>query len=364
MEILALAILTFLALRTLVSMINAFSNLHLPDKKPATFDKVSLLIPVRNEEATIGNLLTSIQKIDYPDFEVWICNDHSTDQTAKILEKFAKEDGRILWFDGENLPEDWLGKNFACHQLADKASGKYLIFLDADVTLDANSISRAVSFFQKRKLSLLSVFPHQQMETFEAKITIPVMNWILQSLLPMKLVQTSKYPSLSAANGQFMMFENENYMKNLWHEKVKDKNVEDILLARMIKDSGLKIAVLLGDRDIFCRMYEKWDEAVTGFSRNIHQYFGGSKLMMFFYWLLVISGPFVVWSVLGWQKLLLFIALVAVNRIFVSIASRQNIATTVLLHPLQMISFTAIIIFNIYHRKETEWKGRKIKFQD
>jgi len=364
MEILAAAILAFLTLRTLVSCINLFSSLHLPDKKPATCPKISLLIPVRNEEATIGKLLSSIQKLDYPDFEVWICNDQSSDKTAKILEKFAREDGRIRWFDGENLPEDWLGKNFACHQLAQKASGNYMIFLDADVTLSIDSVSRAVFFFQEKKLSLLSVFPQQQMETFAAQISIPVMNWILQSLLPMKLVQTSKFPSLSAANGQFMMFDAENYIENHWHEKVKSQNVEDILLARMIKESCLKMAVLLGDHDIFCRMYEKWDDAVIGFSRNIHQYFGGTKMVMFLFWFLIISGPFVVWSILGWQKLLLFIALVFANRIFISIASRQNIASAVLLHPLQMISFTAMIIYNIYHRKETEWKGRKIKFQD
>ena len=364
MEFFAAFILFFLALRMIVSLVNVLSIQHLPDKTPATFPKVSLLIPVRNEEATIGNLLSSIQKLDYPDFEVWICNDHSSDTTTKILTQFALEDTRFHWFDGENLPDNWIGKNFACHQLAKKASGKYLIFLDADVTLSIDSVSRAVSFFQEKKLSLLSVFPQQKLETFAAHITIPVMNWILQSLLPMKLVQTSKFPSLSAANGQFMMFDAENYRENSWHEKVRTRNVEDILLARMIKASGLKMAVLLGNRDIFCSMYEHWSEAILGFSRNIHQYFGGTKIVMFLFWFLIISEPFAVWNAFGVLGIIVFALMVIANRIFVSLACRQNIFKTILLHPLQMISFTAIVFYNLYRRKETEWKGRKIRFQD
>lgn len=361
MEILAAAILTFLALRTSVSMINLFSNLHLPDKKPVSFDKVSLLIPVRNEAANIGKLLLSILKIDYSDYEVWICNDHSTDNTAEILEKYASKDARIRWFNGDDLPEDWLGKNFACDQLAQKASGKYLIFLDADVTLSQDAISKAVAFFQEKKLNLLSVFPHQEMKTFAAQTTVPMMNWILQSLLPMKLVQTSRFPSLAAANGQFMMFESENYRQNHWHEKVKNRNVEDILLARLIKTSGLKMAVLLGNSDIHCQMYERWDEAILGFSRNIHQYFGGRKLLMLIYWMIVISGPFVVGVASG---LLAFLVLTIANRIFISAAARQNVLAAVLLHPVLMISFTATVIYNLYRRKQTEWKGRKIAYVD
>lgn len=364
MEFFAAFILIFFALRTIVSLVNALSNQHLPDKKPATFPKISLLIPVRNEEATIGNLLFSIKKLDYPDFEVWICNDHSSDNTIKILNQFAIEDTRFHCFDGENLPDNWIGKNFACHQLAQKSSGKYLIFLDADVTLSIDSVSRAVSFFQEKKLSLLSVFPQQQMETFAANITIPVMNWILQGLLPMKLVQTSKFSSLSAANGQFMMFDAENYRENRWHEKVRTRNVEDILLARMIKAEGLKMAVLLGNRDIYCRMYETWSDAVLGFSRNIHQYFGGTKMVMFLYWFLIISGPFAVWNTFGVFGIIAFVLMVIATRFFGSLASRQNIFKAVLLHPLQMISFTAIVFYNLYRRKETEWKGRKIRFQD
>lgn len=364
MEILAIGILCFLALRTLISLVNLLSGLHLPDKKPAAYPKVSILIPARNEEAAIGKLLSSLQKQDYPHFEVLVCNDHSSDNTEEILNWFAGEDERIHWFLGEKLLDDWLGKNFACHQLAIRANGKYLIFLDADVELSANAVSKAVAFFQEKQLSLLSVFPQQKMETFAERLTVPVMNWILQSLLPMILVQKTRFSSLSAANGQFMMFDAENYRTNQWHSKVKNQNVEDIRLARMIKDSGLKMAVLLGNKDVFCRMYTRFDEAVAGFSRNMHEYFGGQRLLMLAFWFLVCLGPFVVFAALGADFLVLFVALVFANRLLVAAACRQSVLWSVLIHPLQIISFTAIVFYNLFRRirKETVWKGRRIKF--
>jgi chlorobactene glucosyltransferase len=364
MEILAIFIVGFLALRTLISLVNLLSGLHLPDKKPATFPRVSILIPARDEEATIGKLLANLRFQNYPDFEVIVCNDHSSDNTGEILNWFAGEDERIHWFLGEKLHGDWLGKNFACHQLAMKAKGKYMIFLDADVELSADAISKAVAFFQEKQLSLLSVFPQQKMETLAERLTVPVMNWILQSLLLLILVQKTRFPSLSAANGQFMMFDADNYRSNQWHSKVKNQNVEDIRLARMIKDSGLKMAVLLGNDDIYCRMYHTVGEAILGFSRNMHEYFGGLRLVMLAYWVLVFPGPFIVFAALGVNFLGLFVVLVVANRLMVSVASRQSVFWTVILHPIQMLGFTAIVFYNLFRRirKETVWKGRRIKF--
>jgi len=363
MEIVAIILLIFLCLRVFISLVNLLSGLYLPDNKSTEFYKVSLLIPARNEEAALGRLLTGLQQLNYPDFEVIVCDDHSSDNTEEILNWFAGEDDRVHWFLGERLPVDWMGKNFACYQLAQKATGKYLVFLDADVELSPDSLTKAVSFFQDKRLSLLSVFPQQKMETIQEQMIVPMMNWILLSLLPMILVSKTTFPSLSAANGQFMMFERFSYLKYKWHSKVRNQNVEDIRLARMVKSEGLKIAVLLGNNDIYCRMYRQLDEAVLGFSRNIHEYFGGLRVVMIVFWLIIILGPFIVWAVLGPEYFGLLIALVIVNRMFVAIASRQNILSSVVYHPLLMINFTAIVFYNIYRRikKETTWKGRKIR---
>lgn len=364
MEILALFIVAFLFLRTLVSMVNAFSYLHLPNQKPDSFPKVSVLIPARNEEATIGKLLESLEKQDYPDFEVIVCNDHSSDNTEEILNWFSGENQQFHWFLGEKLRDNWLGKNFACHQLAQKATGSIFIFVDADVALEKDTLTKTVAYFLKKKLTLLSVFPQQKMKTFSEHVTVPLMNWILQSLLPMVLVQKVHFASLSAANGQFMVFEAANYRTNQWHSRVRNQNVEDIRIARMIKSEGYKMAVLLGKNDIYCRMYQRFGEAVHGFSRNIHEYFGGSRLAMMGYLLVVLSGPFIVFLAPGYRYFLGFIALVLINRVAVSVANKQNMVWNILLHPLQMTSFAIIALYNIFRKtkRKTTWKGRSLDF--
>jgi chlorobactene glucosyltransferase len=362
MDYLAGFILVFMAIRTLISLSNLLSGLHLSNENLISTPKVSVLIPARNEEKNIGKLLLALQKQDYPKLEVIVCNDHSTDQTEEILNRFAVEDPCFKWFLGAELPADWLGKNFACHQLAQKASGEIYLFLDADVELSPDAIRKAVAFFQQKKLALLSVFPQQKMQSLAEGTTVPVMNWILQSLLPMILVQKIRLASLSAANGQFMLFDAKEYQKFRWHECVKRENVEDIRIARLVKTSGLKMAVLLGNRDVYCRMYSRFDEAVAGFSRNIHEYFGGSRAVMFLFWFIVCFGPFIVFFVIEEWFFSLFVPLVAVNRMAVAWAGRQNVFASAVLHPLQMLGYTAIVFTNLFRRmkKETEWKGRKI----
>ncbi len=362
MEILAVFIITFLSLRTFISLVNLLSRLHLPEQKSHHAPKVSVLIPARNEETAIGRLLESLEKQDYLDLEIIVCNDHSSDNTEEILNWYSGGNKRLHWFLGEKLPSGWLGKNFACHQLAQKAAGQYFLFLDADVELNPDAISKAVAYFQGNGLSLLSVFPEQKMESFAEQISVPLMNWILQSLLPMILIRKSRFASLSAANGQFMLFDAENYRSNQWHLQVRNHNVEDIRLARMIKAEGYKIAVLLGDNDIFCRMYHRFDEAVQGFSRNIHEYFGGRRAVMLVFWFMASLGPFITFFASGWMFFGLFVLLVLLNRVFVATANRQNVFLSVLLHPLQMLSFTVVVFYHIFRRikKETTWKGRKI----
>lgn len=365
MVILAGFILAFLVLRTLVSLVNLLSGLHLPEKKPRDFPKVSILIPARNEEIVIGQLLSGLQQLDYPDFEVIVCNDHSSDNTEEIIDFYASEDFRIQVFLSEKLPDDWLGKNFACYQLAKKATGNYLVFIDADVVLSKNAITKAVSFAQKKKLSFLSIFPQQIMLTFAERITVPVINWFLLSHIALIFMQKKWFFSaLAAADGQFMMFEATSYRKHQWHSKVRNENVEDIHIARMVTTSGLKMAVLLANKDVFCRMYHHFDEAILGFSRNVHEYFVGFRTLMLFFWLMICLGPWVVLATFGPDFFYLYAIMVVCNRLFVSIASRQNAFLSVMLHPLQMISLSLIIIKNMYRmlKKETIWKGRKIKF--
>ena len=346
----------------MISLVNFITRNKLKAGKPEGSPLLSVLIPARNEESPLPLLLHDLKNLTYGNVEIVVCDDHSTDQTPAILKSLSGQIPNLAWFTGADLPDGWLGKNYACHQLAQKAKGEYLIFLDADVRVSPNMASNAIYYIQQNKRHLVSVFPIQSMHSFGEMVTVPIMNWVLLSLLPLPLVRKSPNPSLSAANGQFMLFEGKNYRENQWHLRVKNESTEDIVISRLIKKEGGKVATLTGNSDVFCRMYQSAEQAITGFSRNVNEYFGGSRLVMVLFLLTVLAGWYPVWAVWGGAGITLYVMLVIINRLMIALASEQS-SLVVILHPLQMLSFTAIVTRNLLNklRKKTEWKGRTVR---
>ena len=253
-EILAYIAMVFLGLRFLVVISNSIFHHTSRNRRWNDTPKVSVLIPVRNEETNIGQLLDGLMKQDYENIEVIVCNDGSADRTAEILEEYCSRYDTISWFTGKELPEGWTGKNFACHQLAEKATGDLFLFLDADMEISGDIIATSAGYIKKRELTLLSIFPRQIMLTGGERFVVPVMNWILLSLLPLPLVVHCKWPSFSAANGQFMFFDAGDYRKLKCHEMVKSSAVEDIRIVKILKKKKYRVSTLLGDKRVACRM--------------------------------------------------------------------------------------------------------------
>ncbi|MDA3880102.1 MAG: glycosyltransferase family 2 protein [Prolixibacteraceae bacterium] len=357
-------LLAILLVHFVVVLFNYLSKPYLPEAaKLEKFPLISILIPARNEEDNLPNLLSDIRKTDYPNYEVIVCNDHSTDKTLEILGQHQQNFPQLSFFTNQPLPDEWVGKNFACHQLAQKAKGDWLLFLDADVRIKPVLLNKAISYAQNNKLGLLSVFPEQIIHSTGEWKTIPIMNWILLSFLPLKSVQLNKAPSLAAANGQMMFFDAEKYRAHYWHEQVKNKNVEDILIARLIKKEGYPVSVLLGNNDVLCRMYNDYQNAINGFSLNIHQFFVGSRLWMVLFMLVTwMRLPF---YILSQQYLLLVLSLILIVSIkyMYSSLSRLDFKKNMQHHPDQLWAFTLMVLNNLKNKKERkiEWKGRIYK---
>lgn len=361
MIILGYILFSMLALRFAVVLANRLSAPWLNNAKPKDNPLVSVLIPARNEEHNLPKLIGDLEFSDYENIEIIVCNDQSTDGTEAVLNAYSGSTKTLRYFNNTTLPVGWIGKNYACHRLAGEAVGDYLLFLDADVRLSGDALSKALAFAQKRKLALLSVFPQQIIESAGEWETVPLMNWILLSFLPLPLVQWRWFSSLSAANGQFMLFEGASYRQNQWHQIVKDNNVEDIRIARLMKKKRLPIAVKLGNGDVLCRMYTNGHEAINGFARNINQYFGGSRVWMVFYLMMVwLRLPFFVLADQFIFFSFAFIMIIAMKAL-VSSASRQPIGRNLYEHGAQMISLTRIVIQNLsnFRSRQFEWKGRK-----
>src|SRR6476661_1421497 len=219
--ILIFVIFFFLILRFTVTLFNYISNPKLPRAGRKYADKVSILIPARNEEQSLELLLQSILDQHYSNYEVIVLDDNSSDKTYQIAEAFANSDARFKVLRGQELPSDWLGKNFACHQLAAAASGAYLLFLDADECVQDGLIDNAIHRMKLNRLNLLSLFTNQVMKTPGERLVVPLMHFLLLNLLPLRLVRLSKNAAFSAASGQFMLFDRQTYEEYQWHEQVK-----------------------------------------------------------------------------------------------------------------------------------------------
>jgi glycosyltransferase involved in cell wall biosynthesis len=357
---LAVFIIVFAVIRLIVVVSNYGQCL----KKSVSNDTplVSVLIPARNEEQNIGRILDDLMVQDYTHFEVWVYDDLSSDDTYAIAASYARKDSRIQVIKGKELPDGWIGKNHGCHNLALHAKGEYLLYLDADVQISKGMINSVMNETISRRLDLLSIFPAQVMLSLSEWLTVPLMNWILVSLLPLKLIRESRFSSLSAANGQFMLFKADVYHKEQFHKALKNKNVEDIAISRLMKEKGYKIQTLLGNSEIRCRMYRSWPEAVQGFSRNMFYFFGGSKMATFGFALITILGFIPILLSLPLKYVFFYFSVIIMIRVFVSLWSRQNIPYNLFLAPFQQLTFLFIIVraAMLQFKKATRWKGRLI----
>lgn len=355
-------ILFFTSIQLLVAAANLIFNQSLANKQLLGNPLVSVLIPARDEENNIGNILNDLQNQQYKNIEIIVFNDQSTDKTEKIVNEMALDDNRIKLITSDGLPEGWLGKNYACHSLSKFANGGWFLFLDADVRVKENIIPQTVSFAQKYKLGLLSIFPKQIMKKWGEYITVPNMNYILLSLLPLVLVRKTRFPSISAANGQFMLFDSASYKKTTPHEKMKSSKVEDIQIARFFKQNNIKVACLTGNKNISCRMYSGFNDAVNGFSKNVIMFFGNLFSLAILFWLITTFGFVIVYLSFPLNIFLGYLFVILLIRIFISIASEQNIFKNLLLIiPQQITLFIFIYKAIVNHfNKQFLWKGRNI----
>lgn len=361
MQYLAYISIGFIAFQFFNVLLNFFFRQKIKKSNLASNEKISVLIPARNEEQNIHLLLSDLQKMKNENLEIIVFDDQSTDNTFNIIQEFADADRRIKGIQSSGLPDAWLGKNNACFQLAQRAKGNYFLFVDADVSLHGNIIEEAVAHLEKHKLGLLSVFPTQIQKTWGEKISVPIMNYILLTLLPLIFVRVSPFASHAAANGQFMLFNALTYKKTQPHKTFKSSAVEDIAISRFFKKEKIKIACLTGEKRIKCRMYSSYNEAKIGFTKNVFMFFGNQPVLAFLFWIFATVG-FI--PILVSQAILLpiYFALVVLIQILYSITSKQNVGWNLLFFPIQLLFLGQLLVKAVLTKKNKQykWKGRDV----
>src|SRR4051812_46583174 len=146
-------------------LIKKLRDLPLPDEG-AALPRVSLVAPARNEERNIEAAVRSLVKLDYPDLQITLVNDRSTDSTGEILDRLEKEFPQLNVIHLTELPSGWLGKNHAMQFGAERSRGEWILFTDADIIFEPTTLKRAIRYAMEQQIDHLAATPDTRMPSW------------------------------------------------------------------------------------------------------------------------------------------------------------------------------------------------------
>jgi chlorobactene glucosyltransferase len=221
---------------------------------------------------------------EYPNFAVWVLDDESTDGTAALL---AQEAARSPWLHvltGAPLPSGWLGKPWACHQLARAVEADVLVFVDSDTWHHPHMLRDAVAALLAAEAGMLSVLPRQVLRTPPEWLAVPIIPWSLLTHYPLALARWFGWRAGAAALGQVLLFRRHAYETAGGHAAVRTEVAEDLALARAVAARGIRWLVADGSARSACRMYRSAAAVREGLGKNLVAAFGGRVWLYIFVW--------------------------------------------------------------------------------
>src|SRR3989442_11526796 len=224
--------------------LSSYANFALSGTSTNNEEVVSVVIPARNEEMMITRCLKSIAGQTHRNLEFVVVDDRSTDGTAELAASVVEGDGRGRMVHGEELPDGWGGKNWACHQGFRVSRGEWLLFVDSDSILARDAVERTLSHAKRNGKYALSVFPRGDLRGFWAKMVWPVLASVIRLLYPLRSVNDSKGRS-AVLFGAFILIKRGAYERIGGHEAVRSDFVEDKTIANNLKVKGVPFGVLL-----------------------------------------------------------------------------------------------------------------------
>ncbi|MEG3908483.1 glycosyltransferase family 2 protein [Microcoleus sp. w2-18bC1] len=243
----------------------------------ANFPKVSVIVPAYNEAENIRDCAIAILEstpLSVDNLEVLIVDDRSTDDTLAIGQTLQQHlnDPRLKILAGQPRPTNqyWAGKNWACAQAVQIATGDFLLFIDADVRLKPGAIETAIATAETEKIDLFTCMPALVCECLAEWLVQPIMFNHLAVCYDFTAVNDPSKTDSAFAGGPFMLFRRSAYEKIGGHEAVASEIVEDVELARRIKRAGLKLGLYSGSNLASVRMYRSWSALWEGWTKNLY----------------------------------------------------------------------------------------------
>jgi chlorobactene glucosyltransferase len=333
---------------------------------------VSIVIPARNEERGIAEAVSSHLAQDYPDFEVIVVDDGSTDRTGEILESLARADSRLRVIAGTDPPGGWIGKPHALFQGARAATGEVLLFADADVRYDRRALAEAVALLESEGCDFLGLLPRFEAKGFWENVLMPNVPCAYY-FGPGLLANLDRPRWMALGGGAGILVRRPVYDAVGGHEALKNSVVDDVRLAFLVKRSGFRTLAARAEDRVSVRMYRGLREVFEGFTKNVAYLFTGPVGLA----LLALTAGITVLAILPPIVLLAGILGVPAARselglaglaTAVAIGARAILAAALgdavwpaLTHPIMTATWAAIIGRSLYVRlvrRRLTWRGR------
>lgn len=349
-----------LALLPLLLTLDNLRRLRPLRAAPPPGTAVSILIPARDEEDNIAAAITAALASRDAEIEVIVLDDHSTDRTAAIVAEMAQRDPRLRLVRAPPLPPGWNGKQHACSVLAGLARHPLLLFVDADVRLAPDGVSRAAAFLLARDIGLASGVPRQVTGSLGEALLIPLIHLVLLGYLPMGLMRQRRDPGLSAACGQLILVRRPAYEAAGGHAAIAASLHDGLALPRAFRRAGFGTDLFDATDVASCRMYRGWRESWAGFSKNATE--GMAKPLALPIWTILLFGGHVLpWLLLGQTPVAVAAATAGlVLRLILSWRFRQGLLAA-LLHPVGVAALLALqwrALLAVGQGRPVVWRGR------
>lgn len=363
-------IILYSALLLCFSLWLIFNLLFMPRPSGFTNTKaagtVSVLVPMRNEEKNAEALLHNLKQINAPHVRFLFLDDSSEDSTLSILRKKTAEWKEADVLTGRPLPAGWTGKNYACHQLAEKADTDFLCFIDADVRVTPDTINVFQETAHSRQAKLLTGFPKFPVSGALAALLVPMQHFVIALHLPLLPANYTSRPIFTAAHGAFIFVERQAYERAGGHASVKDAIVDDVALTRLFKANGFRSLLLNITEHVTCYMYESNRDVWRGFGKNIFPGIGRSFLLavlltLFYTVFFIVPLPLFIYgaAAASWLFCLPYL-LIVFMKLYTDIVFRQK-KWLCLFMPFSAAALLAVLFYSIYltvRQKGYTWKGR------
>jgi len=234
---------------------------------------VSAIVPARNEEATIAAAVESLAA--QPEIkEIIVINDQSTDGTATQLKQLSTRYAQVRVLETKELPGGWVGKNYAVSLGAAQATGDWLLFTDADGVHLPGSTAHALADAAEAGAGLVSYSPEQETRSWWEKALIPFVYTRLAHKYSYAEVNHPDSPA-AAASGQYLLIRREDYVRIGGHAAVAGEVLEDVALARLAKQAGIRLYFASGHGIMRVRMYRTFVAMWQGWTKNLYPLIGG-----------------------------------------------------------------------------------------